>query len=125
MTAVKTAAIVMHGGDAAEPGAPLEEKHNRKPLSAWRGLPLAGEGVGGDVALVLDHRAQDAVGALDAQQVLHVVEDDDAVLSGAAVELGGQLEDPHQYPFGLGARVGLQVEREAARSERDAEARAG
>jgi hypothetical protein len=69
--------------------------------------------------------AQDAVGALDAQQVLYVVEDDDAVLSGAAMELGGQLEDLHQYTFGLGARVGPAGGAEAARSERDAEARAG
>ena len=71
--------------------------------------------------LVLEHATEDPVRAVHAQEVLELVERDQAADTGSLVQLRGQVEEAEEDALDVDARVRLQRGREPARAEGEAD----
>ena len=97
----------------------LEQRARRiveQPLHQRRGGPR--EGVRRDDGLMLEDAAQDPVRAVDPEEVLELVERDEAASTRSLVELRRQVEEPEQDALDVDPRVRLERRREPAGAER-------
>ena len=70
---------------------------------------------------MLDHAPEHPVGTVDAEEILELVERDEAPRPGALVHLRGQVEEPEENALDVDPRVGLERGGESARAEREAD----
>ncbi len=68
---------------------------------------------------MLEHAAQDPVGAVDPEEILELVEGDEAAGAGSLVELRREIEETQQHALDVHLRVRLERRREPARAERE------